>query len=130
MNAPDASIGAPPSEFRHAPVASKFSSARPNGSNRAWQFAHAGLTLWAVIRSRRVPRGWPGRSASAGTLAGGLGASMPKKRVSTYTPRTVGDVRDGCETTVNGPACPRRPARFVFGHDTRTNSLPLIPDRP
>ena len=49
---PVASIGCSPSRSRHRPTASKFSIAKPIGSIRAWQPAHAGL---ARCCGHRVP---------------------------------------------------------------------------
>ena len=54
--------------------------------------------------AHRAPADCLAAPRSGGILAGGAGASIPRKRVSTYTPRTVGDVRVAVESAVNGPA--------------------------
>ena len=71
-----------------------------------------------------------GDSTNEGTFAGGLGESTPKNRDSTKRPRAVGDVRDGIDSSINMPACPRMPARLSSGQVTRRNSWPVMPGRP
>ena len=67
----------PASCVRHAPTASKFSSARPSGSITLWQPAHAGLARCCSIRARTV-FGAPGvSSGNGGTSGGGGGGGVP-----------------------------------------------------
>src|SRR5215467_1114150 len=93
MKAPEPSIVDPPSVFRHCPIASKFSRAKPSGSKLAWQFTQAGLVLCAVTRSR-IGRAWSaGEFPSGGTLGAGGGVGVPKTFSKIHLPRRIGDVR-------------------------------------
>ena len=61
----------PASRVRHAPTASKFSSAKPIGSMTLWQVAQAGFARCSAICSRMVFGFSPAAvSFSAGTSGG------------------------------------------------------------
>ncbi len=94
---PDGSIRVSPSSaVRQRPIASKFSSANPSGSIRAWQLEQTGLLRWSSMRSR-TEAGFPLSpvSRSAGTSGGGGGGGAPRTFSSSHLPRSTGDVRVG-----------------------------------
>src|ERR1051325_9185544 len=112
-NAPDASIGVPASASRQRPTGSKFSMAKPIGSIRAWQLAHAGLARCWIIASRMVS-GLPVVLPSvfnAGTFGGGGGGGADNKFSSTHLPRFTGDVRFAYDVFVNRLPRPSSPTR-------------------
>ena len=82
---------------RHLPTASKFSIAKPIGSIRAWQLAHAGLARCCghrVAHRQRLARRAPS-VFSAGTFGGGGGGGDDSRFSSTHLPRSTGEVRVG-----------------------------------
>ena len=106
----------PASSVRHAPTASKFSSARPSGSITLWQLAHAGLARCCSIRARTV-FGAPGvSSGNGGTTGGGGGGGVPIRLSRIHLPRTTGDVRSACDVTSRMPPLPSRPLRASSVH--------------
>ena len=115
---PEASIGPPASCVRHAPTASKFSSAKPIGSITLWQLAHTGIG--AVLRpSARASSSASRPSASPlsdGTSAGGGGTGSPSRFSSTHLPRSTGDVRSACDVTARMLPWPSSAAARVVGH--------------
>ena len=95
------------------PTASKFSSAKPSGSIRAWQLAHAGFARCCAIAraSSAACRVCAFVSLSAGTSGGGGGGGVPSRFSSIHLPRSTGDVRCGYDVTVRMLPCPSRPRR-------------------
>src|SRR6185295_19474296 len=101
-NTPDASMALPASLSRHLPTASKFSIAKPIGSMRAWQLAHAGLARCWVIASR-MDRVFPASEPSvfrAGIFGGGGGGGEESRFSNTHLPLSTGDVRVEYEVSV------------------------------
>ena len=115
-----------PSVARQVPIPSKFSSANPTGSIRAWQLAHTGLVRCRSIRSR-IENDCPcsvSFSGRLGTFGGGEGGGAPSRLLSTHSPRWVGDVLFGYEVTVKMLACPSSPPRVSLVRVTRRKWLP------
>ena len=110
---PDASMGACPSVVRHFPIASKFSSAKPNGSIRWWQVAQTAFWRCACMSSRIDTSGCSRAlvSGSGGTLGGGGGGGAPRMLSSRYLPRSTGEVRVAYDVTVRILPWPSNPAR-------------------
>src|SRR5262245_37834902 len=110
--APDGSMETAPSLVRQAPVASKFSSAKPKGSICEWHVAQVGFFRCCSNRSR-PEAGWPPAPSSGrlGTLGGGGGGGAPKRVSSTHLPRNTGDVRLGYDVTVSRLPWASRPPR-------------------
>ena len=125
---PDASTGVPrvpPSRVRHAPVASKFSSASPAGSIIRWQLAQAGLRRCCSMRSRTdFGLAAPASSSNGGTTSGGGGGGVPSTFSSTHLPRSTGDVRWACEVTSRIAPLPSSPLRVSSASVTRRKWLP------
>src|SRR4051794_13121655 len=95
---PVASIGSPPYVVRHAPTASKFSSASPIGSKILWHDAHTALARCASIVCRidgafTLPVESAGFSLIAGTFGGGSGGLTPRNVCRNHLPRVTGEVR-------------------------------------
>src|SRR5262249_62143191 len=67
------------SRYRHLPVTSKLSIARPIGSMYWWHVLHVGFLRWSSMRSR-VVSGRPSLpaavSSSVGTFGGGGGRGL------------------------------------------------------
>ena len=87
--------------------------AKPIGSIRAWQLAHAGLARCRVIASRIVSSS-PGLApvvSSAGISGGGGGGAADNRFSSTHLPRSTGDVRVEYDVIVRTLPCPSRPPR-------------------
>ena len=112
-------MGPPGSRVRHAPTASKFSSAKPTGSITLWQLAQTG---WrgAPPAARAACCGLARRrcALSDGTSGGGGGTGRPSRFSSTHLPRRTGDVRSACDVTARMLPWPSRPRRAssVDGH--------------
>src|SRR5439155_5514801 len=123
---PEESIAVPSAAFlvRNLPIASKFSSAKPIGSMRAWQLAHTGLARCCSMRPRIERTLLCLSSFSDGTLSGGGGGGAPRRFSSNHLPRRVGEVRVGYEVTVRMLACPNNPRRAGSVTTTRRKSLP------
>src|SRR5256885_14277972 len=98
--APDESMETPPSLVRQAPVASRFSSAKPKGSICEWHVAQVGFFRCSSSRSR-PEAGWPPAPVSGrlGTLGGGGGGGAPRRVSSTHLPRNTGEGRLGYDLT-------------------------------
>ena len=110
---------------RHRPIASKGSSARPSGSMRAWQEAHAALLRCFSSCSRRetdLPRSF---SSRAGTSGGGGGGGAPRRFSRIHLPRSTGEVRLGYDETVRTLACRQTPPRPLPVRSTLRKSCPL-----
>ena len=93
------------------------------GSMSLWQPEQAGLFRCSSIRSR-MDIAFPGFSSSGGTSAGGDGGGVPRMFVSTYLPRSTGDVRLFCEVSARMLPWPSRPLRASFVTATRRNCVP------
>src|SRR5689334_14533442 len=112
------------SRIRHAPVASKLSSASPIGSMKRWQELHTGLLLCISIRSRvvrRRPLPASGLASKGGTFGGGGGGGDPISTDITHLPRSTGEVRSAIEVSFRKLPWLRIPRRRGSGYVTRRN---------
>src|SRR5262249_60497328 len=86
------------STVRHAPITSKFSSAKPSGSIVEWQLLQDGFLRCSASRSRIDAGRAPGLSLRLGaTPGGGGGTGRPKVLFSRRLPRRTGAVGAGYE---------------------------------
>ena len=106
--------------MRHAPVASKFSSARPSGSITRWHDGAcrvAAVLLHALAHGQQLARRVALVSSSAGTFGGGGGGGDPSSTSITHLPRMhrrrpIGDRRQRQDAALpEQPAAVRRAAR-------------------
>ena len=102
---------------RHAPTASKFSSAKPIGSISLWQPAQAGFARCSSICSRIVSGFVQRRSSS---LSGGTLARRRRRRraedvLEDPLAAQTGDVRSACDVTVRMLPWPSSPRRAFVG---------------
>ena len=116
-------MAAPLSTVRQRPIPSKFSSESPIGSISLWQLAHVGLRRCSSIRSR-IERAFAGVSSSGGTFAGASGGGVPRILVSTYLPRSTGEVRLFCDVSARMLPCPSSPRRASSLTATFLNCVP------
>ena len=124
-------MGVPALVERQRPIASKFSSAKPIGSMRTWQDAHAGFRRCTSICSRIDSRRPSAEVAcSSGTSGGGGGGGMPSRFSSTQTPRSTGVVRSGYDVTIRMPPWPSRPPRTPSANVTLRKRSPDTPGTP
>ena len=112
---------------RHRPTASKFSSANPSGSIRAWQLAQAGFARCCSMRSRIVQRlarlrgllRAPARSAAAAAAACRAGSRASTCRAA--------PARCGSRTTSPSGCCPARAARAACSSGERRRAGTRLP---
>src|SRR5262249_61167464 len=90
------------STVRHAPITSKFSTAKPSGSIVEWQLLQDGFLRCSASRSRIDAGRAPGLSLRlVSTPGGGGGTGRPKMLFSSHLPRSTGDVRSGYEVVAS-----------------------------
>ena len=121
----------PPSRHPRRPLESgrwrrNCSSAKPYGSNSAWQAAQPGFWRCFSRLSRTLtvaePPSAPGSSPSSmGTTGGGGGGSLHRRLLAIQRPRREGDVRRSSDVTDRNPARPKKPARLSPEYSTRSN---------
>src|SRR5262249_45695738 len=98
---------------RHAPIASKFSSANPSGSITEWQLLQEGLVRCCANLSRIDAGAAPGLVSSVVfTPGGGGGIVSPKILLNSHFPRSTGDVRSGYEVVPSNAPSANKPPRW------------------
>ena len=101
----------PPSCERHAPTASKFSSANPSGSITLWQVAQAGFARCSSMRSRIVRLRRRARLLERRDVGGRRRRRRAERFSRIHLPRSDGDVRSACDVTIRMLPLPSRPLR-------------------
>ena len=98
------------SASRQPPITSKFSSAKPGGSIRAWHDAQLAsdrclASCWRIDVAPRVS------GSNAGMSAGGGSGGSPSNRLMTHAPRSTGDEKVPLAVTLSTLAWVSTPPR-------------------